>query len=211
MTTWFSPDLSIPKNRYRIINPHTDLHYATDFFPVTRSNLRDFPRMADYDPSFLGCYSSFDPRLIDPIRSQTLLLDRPAFQSDDTRMKDIYDPSLQNVRTGSYAGYSDIEGGNIIYYDDSFLDDVLTPYLFVNKASLQGSVFLDPMGSMKPQYLREPVNQKNRFTSGYSFDQDQMEFREDLMSKQMALMNQTDPNPWNTYSDKMFYTKTFDG
>jgi hypothetical protein len=209
MTTWQEPVLS--PDRYMTINPRTDLHYATDFFPVSRSNLHRFPRMADYDPTVIGTYSSFDPRLIDPRRNQTLLLDRPPFQSDDTRMHDIYNPVLRNVRTGSYPDYADIEGGSIIYYDDSFLDDVLVPYVFVNDATIQGSVFLDPMGSMKPQYIRQPSTNNNRFTSEYSFDQDQMEFREDLISKQMAIMNQRDPNIWNAHSQNMFYTKTFDG
>ena len=46
------------------------------------------------------------------------------------------------------------------------------------------------MGALKPQYDRVPIAYNNYNISDYSFDRDQMGFREDLMSKQMRVMDQ---------------------
>ena len=49
------------------------------------------------------------------------------------------------------------------------------------------------MGSLKPQYIREPIT-NTKYISDYSFDQDQISFREDIMSLQMRIPNQQDYN-----------------
>ena len=56
------------------------------------------------------------------------------------------------------------------------------------------TVFEDPMGAYKPHYERVPLFKHNRNVAPYTFDQDQMSYREDLMSRQSAKMNQRDYN-----------------
>ena len=46
-------------------------------------------------------------------------------------------------------------------------------------------MFVDPMGSSSPQYLRTPKTKNNRNVSDYQYMRDSLEHREDIISKQM--------------------------
>ena len=73
---------------------------------------------------------------------------------------------------------------------------------YINQAYMQPSVFVDPMGSSQTIYERIPVFKNNRNTSDYTFDQDQMEFREDLIAKQSEIMNKNDYGTYNLYKNR---------
>jgi hypothetical protein len=73
------------------------------------------------------------------------------------------------------------------------LDDYLKqPYFSPNfqlRNETSPSIFQDPMGALKPQYERQPIT-NSKYISDYTSDQDQISFREDIMSRQMRTMNQ---------------------
>ena len=73
--------------------------------------------------------------------------------------------------------------------------------VFTQSAEVTGTVYIDPMGGIKPQYYRKPVIQNNPLTSrgdqrnfapNLSFLTDSGEHREDIMIKQQIPNNQTD-------------------
>lgn len=165
-------------------------------------NVKDFSLTCaeDYQkvhlPDGLSGYQSMDPRTFDSPRAQRLLLDRPPLYSRNTQpQKNLYAPS--QVQTGYYPSYESIKGGQYIYYTDKSIDVPYTNPTYVNQVYMQPTVFVDPMGASQTIYERIPIFKNNRNTSDYTFDQDQMEFREDLMSKQSQLMNK---NAYGTYS-----------
>ena len=160
---------------------------AEDFKPVTTSD------------GLMG-YQSMDPRTFNSPRAQRLVFDRPPLYSRNTQpQKNLYEPSL--IQTGYYPSYASIKGGQYIYYTDKSIDIPYSSPDYINQAYMQPTVFTDPMGSSQTIYERIPVFKNNRNTSDYTFDQDQMEFREDLMAKQSQLMNKNDYGTYYLYQN----------
>jgi len=142
-------------------------------------------------------WRSLDPRLIDPVRGIRMQLDRPPLQPRNvqplSRMYD--DPNSERVRTGFYLdGYPSMYGGDILYYVDPSLGVVYDSPVYSIRSSVVPFVFQDPMGGLKPQYDRVPLYKNNTSVATYSFDQDQMSYREDLIARQSRKMNQSDYN-----------------
>ena len=155
-------------------------------------NAPDFQKVRDNET-----WTSLDPRLIDPIRGIRTQLDRPPLQPDNVQpLGHIYDDSrVDRIRTGIYpGGYPSIYGGDIQYYVDPSLAEAYGNPVYVIRSSVVPFVFQDPMGGLKPQYDRVPLFKNNTGLSEYTFDQDQMSFREDLISRQSRKMNQQDYN-----------------
>jgi hypothetical protein len=154
----------------------------------------------DFVPVRGGGYQSMDPRTFDSPRAQRLTLDRPPLKISNTQpLEDIYGESNNHCQTGFYADYSSIQGGNIKYYTDLSLTVYNDP-VFILPSFVNLHVQTDPMGAYLPQYNRVPIFQKNRQSSLYSFDQDQMEFREDLMSFQTRKANRSDYNYYHDFN-----------
>lgn len=154
-----------------------------------------------HTPDGLSGYQTMDPRTYDSPRAQRLIFDRPALYSRNTQpQKNLYGPSP--IRTGYYPSYQSIKGGQYVYYTDKSIDVPYSSPDYINQAYMQPTVFVDPMGSSQTIYERIPVFKNNRNTSDYTFDQDQMEFREDLMAKQSETMNKNDYGTYYLYKNK---------
>lgn len=146
---------------------------------------------ADFVP-FEGGVTSMDSRLMDSARGMRLILDRPPLRTRNVDpLRNMYSyPEKQEVRTGFYDGYQNINGGSIVYYTDI---DIAEPYgkpPYTLTSRVIPEMLVDPMGSHRPIYQRIPVYQNNRNEFEYTFDQDQIGFREDLMSLQSRKYNE---------------------
>jgi len=167
------------RDRVYYQNTERDIQSAPDFFRVKGRDT----------------YRSLDPRLIDVVRNIHMELDRPPLQPRNVQpLQHMYDDgSKLKVRTGMYLdGYPSIYGGDVQYYIDPSQAQVYDSPVYVLRSSVVPFVFQDPMGALKPQYDRVPLYQNNTSVAEYSFDQDQMSFREDLIARQSRLMNQSD-------------------
>lgn len=163
------------------LNTDRDIESARDFFPT------------DMDKT---TYRSLDPRLIEPVRNIHMELDRPALQPRNVQpLQNIYTDceASSRIKTGFYpGGYSSIYGGDSLYWIDPEYCQAYNEPDFVLQNAINPFVFQDPMGGLKPQYDRIPLYQNNNNVSAYTFDQDQMSFREDIMERQSRKINQSD-------------------
>ena len=158
------------------LNQERDIENARDFFKTCDSELAH----------------SLDPRLIDPIRNIHMRLDRPPLQPRNVQpLRNIYDCD-NDIRPRIYNdGYKSMYPGDYQYYVDPYLAQAYNEPVYVAQQTVIPFVFEDPMGALKPQYDRVPNFQNNTSISEYSFDQDQMSYREDLMARQSRKMNQS--------------------
>jgi len=166
------PPINIPN---QVINPHLDLHPAPDFFQ---------------EPG--GTFTSLDPRLYDPVRNIRLHFDRAAVQPQNVQ-------PLQNVASqelppwnAHYRNYRDITLGNVQTEWSAQKTQVFPTPVYQIPSNVHGVLFEDPMGSTKPYYLKQPLTQHQTSLSPYTFDQDTMSFREDIMARQSSRMDRTD-------------------
>lgn len=103
------------------------------------------------------------------------------------------DQSQSNqIKTQQYDSYHDIDGGQLTYYIDDYLTQAYFSPNYQIRSSIRPRVFVDPMGSLKPEYHRKPITKTASYLSDYTFDQDQMGFREDIMSLQSRKRDQQD-------------------
>ena len=146
-----------------------------------------------------GLYQSYDPRTIDIVRGMRIEYDSPPLQSRD--LVNIYAPS--DIKTGFYSDYTDIHAGQIVY---RAVKDIAKPYntpVFSIPSETTPILYQDPMGGVRPYY---PRVQTQPPPSEYSWDRDQMSWREDLMSKQLERRN---TNEWGTFQLYNFPDKYF--
>jgi len=162
------------------MNLNLDLKNAPDFFPTPK------------DAEVQG-YQSLDPRLIDPRRNIHQILDRPAQQPAGVQPLCLLsqEQSKDQPYVGIYPNYQSITGGNRQYYISPLLSDAFYEPMYQIPSEVKGVVYQDPMGALKPYYDRRPLLQHNPQLSGYTYDQDEMAFREDIMSKQASRYNRT--------------------
>lgn len=179
---------------YRVLNENLDLKSAADFFPIVHDS---------GDGLRVRGFTSHDPRLADVVRGgQHLILNRPALQPANVQpLRNIYSQDLSNISTGFYPeGYAGLHGGNLLYYIDSDLEHPFSDVPnYVESVTTTPWVIVDPMGSRKVYYERKPREMHSSEISKYTFDQDQIGFREDLMSKQSDLMNRSDYAMYHHY------------
>lgn len=149
----------------------------------------------DFFPAAGYMYTSQDPRTIDVTRNMRILYDRPPLQTRNTQpLQHLYtDPS---PRTGFYPDYQDIHAGQIMYYTDAATADPYGNPPYVIPSTMVPTLLQDPMGGLHPYYEKIPLFQKNNHLFEYSFDQDTLGFREDIMSKQQEKRYSRD---WNTF------------
>jgi hypothetical protein len=180
MSCYAAEPIDIEKNKNNVIylNTDRDVENARDFFLVPG---RDTCR-------------SLDPRLIDVVRDIHMELDRPPLQPRGVQpLRDVYAQDNDRVRPQTYrGGYASIYPGDVQYYLDPSLAQAYDSPVYVQRSAVVPFVFQDPMGGMKPQYDRLPLFDNNISSSAYTFDQDQMSYREDLISRQSRKMNQSD-------------------
>lgn len=153
-------------------------------------------------PSQNGCqpiqYAGLDPRLYDAARGFLCPLNLPPITSKIYLDRLATDKSLDNYGQ-YYKNYQDINAGQKMYYIDRSIEDPYTTPVFAVSANANGYMFKDPMDSYKPEYIRTPLkcdnligqNERNIYQGSLSFMEDTLNFREDIISKQMAKQNQT--------------------
>lgn len=142
-------------------------------------------------------WAGYNPLLMEPVRGARLLLDRPNYKGDmqvgDSCYDTIYTPFMKNYGK-HYTNYGDITGGQIQYYISRDTSDAYFKPLFVTPAVVTHEVFMDPMDNPKPQYNRSSLQpyswQACKKTECDSFTHDTLEFRQELMEKQMRKRNQ---------------------
>lgn len=163
----------LENGRYDILNPSNQLKFAPDFFQTPN-----------------GTYTSLDPRLKDVLRGgYSMELNLPVY---DANWKTFHRNGDNQVNAQEYRSYKDLHGGQVTYYVDDYLTQ---PYFSPNyqiRSTIAPRVFVDPMGSVKPEYNRRPIMQRASYLSDYTFDQDQIGFREDIMSLQSRKRDQQD-------------------
>ena len=129
-----------------------------------------------------GC----DPRLVDPVRNIRFSLDQPSLDGR-VSTRSLYNEGTQLENYGvNYGSYKDIKTGQILYYTDDTLSKPYPNPLFVITSDVSHGLFKDPMDSVKPIYTRRPVTNTLNYISDLQDTRDQLAFREDIMSKQMA-------------------------
>lgn len=165
----------LEKGHYDILNKSNQLKFATDFFETPN-----------------GTYTSLDPRLKDVLRGgYSMELNVPVY---DATWKSFNrdQPQHNEIKTQQYNSYTDVDGGQLTYYVDDYLTQAYFPPNYQIRSSIRPHVFVDPMGSRKPEYNRKPIMQTASYISDYRSDQDQIGFREDIMSLQSRKRDQQD-------------------
>lgn len=181
--TKINPALSNAGIEDHALNPNFGLVSAPEFYKAT-------------DPASGKTMftTTFDSRLSDPIRGTVnMLLDRAPLQARDKgtyNNPDVYTSDLDNIRPQIYPDYRYINNGQIMYYHDSTIDDPYFSPNFVRRQDVDYVIFKDPMGSIKPEYIRKPINYTNFNFSKDSLTRDTVQFREDIMERQMRVRNQ---------------------
>lgn len=180
------------------LNPKFDeIELNRKNFQLVDSN--DFEKTTT--PNGVNGYLTMDPRTFDSPRAQYMVLDKPALKVENTQpLQDIYSKE-NNVRPGFYNGYKDIKGGSIIYYEDLNNDLPYRAPIFTIQSYMKPAILDDPMNSTKTYYQRIPIPSAVESSSAYSFDRDQMEFREDLISKQQEIFYKNAYTPYNYYKN----------
>lgn len=140
-----------------------------------------------------------DPRLIDTRRNSVIKLDRPPYRSVYflTNNKvipqaeySIYCPRYKNYGR-KYKTYNDIDAGQITYYIDPSIQNPYFSPNFTIPSKVQSVLYKDPMGSIKPTYVRKEVQVPNECYNPLSFIRDSAVHREDIMASQMTKINQS--------------------
>lgn len=165
---------TLENGKYNILNRSNQLKFASDFFQTSN-----------------GKYTSIDPRLKDVLRGgYNMELNVPVY---DASWRTATRDSMKNkIRAQKYSSYKDIDGGQISYYTDNYLSQPFFSPNYQIRTNVHPHVFIDPMGSIKPEYNRNPVLRTPDYISDYSFSRDQIGFREDIMSLQSRKRDQED-------------------
>ena len=135
-----------------------------------------------------------DARLYSSAHNQFMELDSVPIQNVYNSINDNVsgNPELNNYGK-NYSGYSSINAGQIQYYVDSELSEPFYKPVYGTKAKVTGTMYKDPMDSVKPHFDREypKFGMYNDCTCLSSID-DTTKFRDDIMSRQQRVNNQKD-------------------
>lgn len=162
-------------------------------------------------------YNGHNPLLTEAFRGQKLMLDRPNYTGEvpvgNVCHDEIYTPYFKNYGK-NYTNYNDITGGQIQYYIDT--SDAYFPPNFITPAIVDHTIQIDPMGVVRPEYNRLTLKQydwdKCNKDECDSFTHDTLEFRQELMEKQMRKINEQKYElRWgnNEFKDKFILSKEF--
>lgn len=169
----------------KIINPNFGLVSAPEFYKVGGGGGGDCVSE--------GYTADWDNRLYDPRRNLHMVLDKAPLQARNRgtyNNPDVYVSEYDAIKPQVYGDYSKINNGQIQYYHDTTIDDPYFSPNFVRRYSVDYVLFKDPMGSIKPEYIRNPLNFTNNNFSKDSFMRDSTLHREDIMERQMRVRNQ---------------------
>jgi hypothetical protein len=144
-------------------------------------------------PAPEGCYLTSTPNAYDAPRALHTRIDRPAQVSGINEYNMYKEPGLLNYHAGNhYHGYPN--NAAVTYYvDDSISAPFSEPNFSARGTKTYSEDYTDPMGTWKPHYFYYRQHPEN--VSPLSWINDSTFFREDLMSRQMAVMNQSRSEP----------------
>lgn len=162
------------------------LRYAKGYTPVNCS-----------DGSCPYGFEGHNPKLIDTPRAQLLILDKPHLTGEvavgNVCHDEIYTPYYSQYGK-NYANYSNMNTGQIQYYISTDQTDAYFKPNFIDPALVHHETFIDPMGVIRPQYSRQTIKQydwdKCNKDECDSLTHDTLEFRQELMEKQMRKQNE---------------------
>lgn len=165
--------------RIKYLNGIAGLAYSQDFIPIDG-----------------GYYASMDPRTVDVVRNTRMVFDAPPFEAPNTQpIQGLYsDPGFK-------TGYDVYNAGSIRYYTDPDTADPYGTPPYIIPSQVIPTLFQDPMGALRPYYEKIPLTEKSNYFYEYSFDQDQINWREDLMSKQSEKQNSQKWDSFQYYND----------
>ena len=152
----FCPDASLTTN-------HTSLQPNPKKTDCNTANLNrlGLSESACYkkDPKNCG-FRGTNPLLRDVLRGGWLNLDRPHLTGEvpvgNSKEDLIYNKNIDRYG-GIYPNYNSIPSGQIQYYVDGKLSGAYHEPVFHSPAVVRMEMFRDPMGNVKPQYLRDPL------------------------------------------------------
>ncbi len=137
-----------------------------------------------------------DSRLVNAARAQTTTLSQPPTDGS-MRLNQLAGSTYLDNFGQNYKSYADINAGQIMYYNDTSIEDPYFRPNFITSAKTDGLLYKDPMGAMKPQYTRVPIKDDNplgpkrdEYDGQYSWMQDSLNYRQDIMSLQQRKSNQ---------------------
>lgn len=168
---------------------------------------REFNTISTNGNQPIKLYSNSDPRLLNAVTATRFYLDRPPNNSVQKLCTLRTDTSLDGYGQ-NYRNYSDINTGDITYYNDKSIEDAFYEPIYTIPSQTNSFMYKDPMGNLRPQYYRIPVK-NNPLTTGnkppYKFClsslNDTNEQREDIMSYQMNKYNRERWSPRWTNND----------
>lgn len=182
-----------PTKKYglEIINPQIITEQSDPSFDAIDS--KTCPNSSCYGTT----YSNSDPRLFNAAGGTWLQLDRPPLNSSHSINTLSTDKSL-DCYGKNYRTYSDINAGQILYYNSKDREDAYYEPLFSTPADVVGYMYKDPMDNIRPQYTRIPIEKYDPITDSncdygsdcLSWMRDSQFQRQDILAKQMAPINE---------------------
>lgn len=181
----------------------TDGSSNNDMYPINKQFVSNTSVKSPECIKSRNGYTCYDSRLVNPMRGvEPLELDSPSFNSKPVNLYDIYNPTFGSYMY-NYKSYEDVDAGNIIYNFIPRRRDVFSQPVFSNTSNVKSYLYRDPMDSVKPVYVREPIITTNKISEikqktdrcNLTWLRDTNEHREDIISKQMYKINQRKIEP----------------
>jgi hypothetical protein len=122
-------------------------------------------------------------------RGMEITLDRPA-QIGWVGMDETLNIDNSNYRN-FYDNYEQMNNAQISYYVDKSISHPFFGPVYALSSTVDKTIFVDPMGSHKPTYFKNPISSSLNNVSADQATRDQLSFRDDIMSKQQGLYNRT--------------------
>lgn len=129
-----------------------------------------------------------DPRLYNAAAASRIYLDSIPPESQ-VNLGTIYTDKNLHHYGKSYTSLADVRAGQISYYIDEGLKDAFFEPLYSADTRATGRVYIDPMGSSKPEWNLPHTATCRNHPSPLSFLQDSQFHREDMLALQMRRMN----------------------
>jgi hypothetical protein len=135
-----------------------------------------------------GYMYPMDGRMTDN-RGMPTILDKPA-QVGWVSMDDVSNIDNRSYRA-FYDNYSQMNNGNMAYYFDESIAQPFFGPVYTLSSTVDKTIFVDPMGSHKPEYFKKPVTSNSNNVSKDQATRDELSFRDDIISKQQSKYNRT--------------------
>lgn len=192
-STFKVQDRQSNKVGHELLNPNvvSDDRHDNTFHPI---NVKTCPRSSCVGTTYLNS----DPRLYNAAAATWMQLDKPP-RNATVKLNTLTTDSSLNKYGQGYKSYADVNGGDVLYYIGKDREDAFYQPLFSDNATTVGTLYKDPMGAMLPQYARIPHEKFNPVLGDscdvdgevcLSFLKDTQLHREDLVSRQMSLINE---------------------